>query len=56
MDARYGETTISVQPRCPNLDDHADGLPKPCPNCYSLIQTNVVVPYRPYIPFTTVVE
>jgi hypothetical protein len=43
------ETTYSVQWRCPNIDKHGpypDSLPKPCPDCYSLLVTATRIPYR----------
>lgn len=50
----FGEVTRSVQWRCPNMRRHFDYgkddrryLPRPCPDCYSLIVTSEVVPYRP---------
>lgn len=51
-----GRTTYSVQWRCAQMAKH-DGptaLPVPCEECFSMIQTNVVVPYRPYVPFTEI--
>lgn len=35
---------------------HPDSEPIPCGECYSLIQTDVTVPYLPRMRFTQVVE
>lgn len=54
-----GQTTVSVQHRCPRMGAHhrrTDPEPIPCDSCLSLIQTNVTVPYLPATPFTRVVE
>jgi hypothetical protein len=57
-EAAVGETTVSVQHRCEQMEVHAPGpaqKPIPCESCYSLVTTSVRIPYRRYMPFTKVV-
>lgn len=58
---RIGETTVSVQDRCPNMRDHIDRgevtfTRKQCPQCYSVIVTTVRVPFIPAQARKTVVN
>jgi len=37
----------SIQWRCPRISRHdIDNLPKPCPDCYSVVVTSRRIPYR----------
>lgn len=47
----FGDTSTSVQHRCPRMADHfyrlgQPGLPVPCDRCYSVVVTMTVIPYR----------
>lgn len=55
--------SVSVQHRCPRMREHLpsdgmgrpgerDGLPVPCPDCYSIVVTTIRVPWQPSWEFT----
>lgn len=57
--------SVAVQHRCPQMGEHlpsdglgrpgdGDGLPVPCPDCYSIVVTTIRVPWQPSRDFTIV--
>lgn len=51
-----GQMSYSIQWRCTRMHKHSgpDPEPRPCPGCYSLAETSVVIPYQPFVPWTKV--
>jgi hypothetical protein len=59
--ADIGETTVSIQTRCPNMRQHINPVDVggrligvPCKDCYSVTVTSTRIPWRESVPWKVV--